>query len=538
MFKPREQGIGGFVGGELGGPGNGAAALSWTSVAADDAPRSYLLDAEAKGLAPRWLIWKNRITARLHRADWTPDLAEDIGSTRWFRGLGTMVALGGLALASWPDFSAVEAATTMPLDRVARDEFRSQVVQPLALGGDSGRHMGMSAVVVPLNAAPERAAIDITATLGQGDSFARMLTRAGLGQGEAGQVAAMVASQVPLSEIAPGTRVAITLGKRPAPNQPRLLSKLDFRARFDLALGVKRGSGGLALVTKPIMIDSTPLRIRGVIGEGLYRSARAAGAPIEAIQQYLHALDAHLSLDADMQTGDTFDLVVAYRRSATGEAQVGDLQFAGLERGGKPVAQLLRWGSDGQFFEASAMGQRRTGLLMPVVGRITSGFGSRRHPVLGYTRMHSGVDFGAPYGSPIFAVGDATVGYAGWHGGHGNFVKLEHGNGYGTGYGHMSRIAVSVGSRVRAGQVIGYVGSTGLSTGPHLHYELYQNGAKVNPLSVKFTVSNDVDQAELIAFRAKLVQFKAVVPGAAFASLAQRAAPRPVPHREIDRVSN
>jgi murein DD-endopeptidase MepM/ murein hydrolase activator NlpD len=239
-----------------------------------------------------------------------------------------------------------------------------------------------------------------------------------------------------------------------------------------------------------------------------------------------------------MQPGDTFDIVVSYRRSATGEAQVGDLQFAGLERGGKPVAQLLRWGGDGQFFEASGMGQRRTGLIMPVVGRITSGFGSRRHPVLGYTRMHSGVDFGAPYGSPIFAVGDATVAFAGWHGGHGNYVRLEHGNGYGTGYGHMSRIAVSPGSHVRAGQVIGYVGSTGLSTGPHLHYELYQGGVKVNPLSVKFTVSNTVDQQELAAFRTKLASFKAVKPGAAFVSLAPRAGPRVVPRREIDRASN
>ena len=533
MFKPRDQSEQ-----DAGGPGSGAATLGMAQVVHDEAARNYLPNTTDGGLAARLRHRWDRVATWLHGADWTPDLAEDIGSRRWFRGLGTMIALGGLALASWPDFSAVEAATTTPLDRTAREEFRSQTLQPLALGGDSGRHMGPGALVVPIDSAPERASIDLTATLGQGDNFAQMLARAGVSQGEAGRIAGMVASQVALADIAPGTRFAITLGKRPAPGQPRVLSKLDFRARFDLELGVRSGASGLALVTRPIAIDTTPLRIRGVIGEGLYRSARAAGAPIEAIQQYLQALDAHLSLDADMRAGDTFDIVVAYRRSANGETQVGDLQFAGLERDGKPVAQLLRWGGDGQFFEASSMGARRTGLIMPVVGHITSGFGSRRHPILGYTRMHSGVDFGAPFGSPIYAVGDATVSFAGWHGGHGNYVKLEHGNGYGTGYGHMSRIAVSPGSHVRAGQVIGYVGSTGLSTGPHLHYELFQNGVKVNPLSVKFTVNNNVDQSELTAFRAKLAQFKAVTPGAAFASLAQRTPARAAPRREIDRASN
>jgi murein DD-endopeptidase MepM/ murein hydrolase activator NlpD len=195
---------------------------------------------------------------------------------------------------------------------------------------------------------------------------------------------------------------------------------------------------------------------------------------------------------------------------------------------------LLRWGSDGQFFEASGMGAQRTGLLMPVVGHITSTFGARRHPILGYTRMHAGVDFGAAWGSPIYAVGDATVNFAGWHGGHGNFVKLDHGGGFATGYGHMSRIAVSPGEHVRAGQVIGYVGSTGLSTGPHLHYELYRGGVPVNPLTTQFTVAQAVDPAELRAFRARLAEIKAVRPGAALApAVIASAAARP---REIARA--
>lgn len=468
--------------------------------------------------------------------DWAPDLAEDIGSRRWFRGLTTMLALGGLALGFWPDLSAVEAAPPALITAAARDEYRSQMIMPLAMGGDSGRRMGATARVRPLSAAPERAMIQMIATLGQGDSFWRMLQRAGVSTADAERVAALVAREQPLTEIAPGTRVDITLGQRGGAGQARPVDKISFRARFDLDLAIVRGVGGLQVARLPIAVDATPLRIRGTVGASLYRSARAAGAPIEAIQQYLIAINQHLSLDTDIQPQDTFDIVVGYKRSASGEAQVGDLLYAGLERSGKAQAQLLRWGNDGQFFEASGMGQRRTGLIMPVVGRITSNFGARRHPVLGYTRMHGGVDFGAPHGAPIFAVGDATVTYAGWHGGHGNFVKLDHGSGYGTGYAHMSRIAVGSGTRVRAGQVIGYVGSTGLSTGPHLHYELYQGGQKVNPLSVRFSVNNSVDTGELAAFRSRLTALRTIQPGAALISLAPRQAAAITPQREIDKL--
>lgn len=488
--------------------------------------------APSEPLAARLAGWHQRFNTM----DWTPDLAEDIGSRRWFRGLGTMLGLTAVALGFWPDLSAVEAAPTTRIDAASRDEFRSQIIQPLALGGDSGRRMGATQRVHPLTAAPERPIVQMVATLGQGDSFARMLQRAGAGSSDADRVATLVAASVPLRDIVPGTRVDITLGQRGASGSARPVDKIAFRARFDLNLAIVRGPGGLQVERHPIAVDATPLRIRGTVGPSLYRSARASGAPIEAIQQFLIAINQHLSLDTDIQPTDTFDLVVSYKRSASGEIQVGDLQYAGLERDAKPQAQLVRWGTDGQFFEASGMGQRRTGLIMPVVGRITSNFGMRRHPVLGYTRLHGGVDFGAAYGSPIYAVGDATVSFAGWHGGHGNYVRLEHGTGYATGYAHMSRLAVSPGTRVRAGQVIGYVGSTGLSTGPHLHYELYQGGQKVNPLSVKFTVSNSVNSTELAAFKARLTALRAVAPGAALISLAPRQAVAAAPQREIERL--
>lgn len=487
-------------------------------------------------------LWQQReaLIERLETIDWAPDLAEDIGSAKWFRGLATMLGLGLAALACWPTDNAIAAAPAMPLDSAARDEFRSQMIQPLALGGDSGRRMGATKTVALLAVAPERTNQQLTATLAQGDSFARMLMRAGVSDTDAGTATELVAGILPVGTIPAGTQVDMRLGAPPAPGMARPLEHLAFRARFDLDLTMTRIDGRLSVTQQPIAVDNTPLRIRGVVGGSLYRSARAAGAPIEAIQQYLQALDQHLSLDTAIEPGDTFDIIVSHRRSSSGEVQVGDLLFAGLEHDGKSKAQLLRWGKEGIFFEASGMGAQRTGLIMPVYGgRVTSNFGARRHPVLGYTRMHAGIDFGAPHGAPIYAVGDARVIFSGWHGGHGNYVKLDHGGGYATAYAHMSRIAVPIGARVGAGQVIGYVGSTGLSTGPHLHYELHRNGTAVNPLSVRFTVSNQVDQKELTAFKARMTQLKSVAPGAAMTSLAPRqASPGQSPRREIDRLKS
>lgn len=508
MYKPHGElcGIGG-------GPGAGVAALPFDLASA----------------APQRLDWRAWIEHHFHRLDLVHDLAEDIGSVRWYRGFASMLALAVAALASWPDFSAVEAATTVRADQAVRDEFLNQTITPLAFGGAGGRRMRASSAVVPLASVPERASMQLVATLGEGDSFGRMLQRAGVGAYDAALASDIVAAVMPLGEMKPGTRFDVTLGQRIAPGEPRQLDKLSFRARFDLDLAVERQGGSLTIAKHPVAVDATPLRIRGTVGASLFRSARAAGAPMKAIEQYLQTIAAHISLDGDIAPTDQFDMIVSYKRSAGGENEVGDLSYAGLERDGKPIAQLVRW-KDGQFVDAATMNQPQVmagggmgGMIQPVNGRMTSPYGLRRHPILGYVRMHSGIDFGASWGSPIFAVNDGVVSFAGRHGGHGNYVRLEHGGGIGTGYGHMSRIAVSSGAHVQAGQVIGYVGSSGLSTGPHLHYELYQNGRTVNPMSVSFTFRTaGIGKGELDAVKGKIAALKKVAPGAALQKFAPK----------------
>ena len=537
LFKSREQLAGRFGTREAFAPAHAApAALSLAQAIPADARPTRVRRSVRKDWHQLAHELRYDHLPALRDVDWVPDLALDIGTGRWLRGMVTMVTLSATALLFWPSFDAVEAAPTMRVDSGVRDEFRSQMIMPLALGADSGRRMGATAAVIPLANAPERPTLQLVATLGQGDSFGRMLQRAGVGSGDAAHIEAMVAAAVPLGDIAAGTRFELTLGRRIAPTQPRPIDDLNFRARFDLDLAVERRGGTLALIRKPIRVDDTPLRIRGIVGSSLYRSARAAGAPVKAIQEYLRTLDTHMNLELDLAPSDEFDIVVGYKRAGSGESEVGDLMYAGVTRDGRARAQLLKWGSDGQFFEASGVGQQQVGLTAPVFGRITSGFGMRRHPILGYTRMHSGIDFAAAYGSPIYATSDGLVSFAGWHGGHGNFVKLEAGGGLGTGYGHMSRIAVSYGSHVRRGQVIGYVGSTGLSTGAHLHYEMYRNGVPVDPGSVHFVTTAALSGTELTAFKARLAVLRELRPGAALAPLA---GPNAVgaPRREIDRLS-
>lgn len=521
--------------------------VSSQPAAPQDITRKVL--ARARTFGDRYEEWRLDVETRLAGLDLAPDLAEDIGSRRWFRGLGTMLALGAFAFAFWPEFAPLEARPAMPESPAIRDEFRSQMITPLALGADSGRRMGPTAQVIPLKSAPERPQIQLVMTLAPGDSFASMLRRAGVSGSDGAQVAALIGQVMPLSEITPGTQMDVVLGRRSGPEASRPLDKLAFRARFDLELEIARPliapaaegeaplrAGPLALQRNVIRVDDTPLRLRGQIGSSLYRSLRQAGVPGSAAQDYLRALNDQIDLSRDTRPSDEFDIILEYRRAATGERQAGKLLYAGVDRGGKPQTQLLRWGREGRFFEASGVGEQRRGLLAPVPGPTTSGFGMRRHPILGYRRMHEGLDFKASHGTPIVAVSDGRVSAAGRAGGCGIAVRLDHGDGLSTRYCHMSRMAVSGGQSVKRGQVIGYVGSTGLSTGPHLHYEMYRGGRAINPASVQFVTRAQLSGAELADFRRKLASLKQVEVGAALQDMVPLPTERNEPVREIEKV--
>ena len=447
--------------------------------------------------------------------DLVVDLGVRIGSGQWFRGLATCAALCYVTYSLAPPAMAMQGASPAVLPQPHYEETRALAFAPLALGADTGKRMAPTDAVEPLAQAPERPRLDLVATIGQGDGFARVLERAGIAEAEAAEVAAIVAEHVPLADIRAGTVMNLVLGRRPNQTVARPLETLTFRARLDLRITVVRAGGALVAQPTAIAIDETPLRIRGRVGSSLYRSARAAGAPARAVEAYIRALAGQINI-GDVEADDTFDIVVEHRRAESGEAESGKLLYAGLERARGRDLQLMQWtvGGATQWFEASGVGRQTGSLQQPVPGRITSGFGYRTHPILGYRRFHRGLDIGAAHGTPILAATDGRVARAGWGGGYGNMVQLSHGGGLATRYGHMSRIAVSSGQSVRQGQVIGYVGSTGLSTGPHLHYELFRNGQLVDPRSVRFVMRSQLSGGDLEGFRSRLRTLLALPVGA------------------------
>ena len=433
------------------------------------------------------------------------DLGKGIGSGEWFRGLATCLALCCAAYSFAPGIEPIVAATPAPLSDAQLEEARALSFAPLAYGADTGRRMAPTEAVRSLTDIPERPIVDLTASLGHGEGFARTLERSGVAPAEARQAEAMIASAIDPAEVKPGTLLNLTLGRRSAPGLPRPLESLAFRARFDLKLSIRRLDGRLVLTRTPIAVDNSPLRIQGLVGPGLYRSARASGAPAKAVETYLRAIATQINVGM-LVPGDRFDIIIEHRRAATGEAEAGRLLYAGLERPGGNRLQLMQWNVDGRtnWFEASGVGKQSGMLQRPVPGSVSSSFGMRRHPILGYSRFHKGMDFRAGYGTPIVAATDGQVSRTGWAGGYGRQVRINHPGGLTTTYSHMSRIAAAPGQIVRQGQVIGYVGSTGLSTGPHLHYELYRGGIPINPMSVRFTQRSQLSGADLEAFRARL----------------------------------
>jgi murein DD-endopeptidase MepM/ murein hydrolase activator NlpD len=434
------------------------------------------------------------------------DLAAEPLSRTWWRGAVTLGLLCAGAGVLAPGIEPLSGANDRPSESMAR-EYRDIGIAPLGAGGRSGGRMAANDRVEPLLVAPERAQIDLEARLSGGDRIEALLMRIGAVPGDAMTVGRMVHDAAPRG-LDSGTQIAIRLGKRDGGGQ-RSVERIALRAGLDSDLVIERGAAGLAARAIHILVDQRPRRIRGRVGDGLYWSLRSSGVSPQAAGDYLKALATRLDVGADLGPDDRFDLVIAHRRAATGEEQSGPLLYAGVERFGGAPTQLLKWTVGGRngWYDAASLSQiSSSALAWPVTARITSGFGMRYHPILHYSRMHKGMDFGARWGSPIVASADGVVARAGWAGGYGQQVRINHGSGIATSYSHMSRMVVSPGSPVRQGQLIGYVGTTGLSTGAHLHYETYRNGVAVNPLSVRFTSAGAVDPAEAARFKARLAQ--------------------------------
>jgi murein DD-endopeptidase MepM/ murein hydrolase activator NlpD len=438
------------------------------------------------------------------------DLGEDVLSGRWWRGVATLAMLCATVVFLAPTPFEPLHAIGEPIGAAEAEQLGGIAISPLGSGSRTGTRMAANALAEPLAQAPDRPSIELFARLGVGDNVAALLARSGAGFADAAEAARLIGSAVP-GGVVPGTSLSIRLGRR-SPSGVRPIERIALRAGLDLNLAVTATPHGLALSTSRMAVDNRPLRIRGRVGDGLYWALRASGVSPQAAGDYLRALATQIDVGAQVGPDDQFDLIIANRRAATGESQEGPLLYAAIDRAGVPDVRLMKWTIAGRtdWVDADGAGRQVSTMAWPVAAPITSGFGVRFHPILHFARFHRGIDFGAHYGAPIVAAADGQVVRAGWAGGYGQQVRLAHGGGMGTSYSHMSRIVAAPGSFVRQGQLIGYVGSSGLSTGPHLHYEVYRGGVAVNPLGVRFASQATLDGPELDRFKARLAQLMAI----------------------------
>lgn len=267
---------------------------------------------------------------------------------------------------------------------------------------------------------------------------------------------------------------------------------------------------------------------KAVIQTSLYGSAARAGIPKSVVADAIRIYSQNVDFQRDVQSGDSLE--VMYRTHETDDgyvAKTGDIVFARLTLAGREIPLYRYESEDGSvdYYGPDGQSTKKTLMKTPIDGaRMSSGFGMRRHPVLGYNKMHKGIDFAAPTGTPIYAAGDGVVKKAGRNSSYGNYVRIRHRGDLDTAYAHMSRIAVKPGERVKQGEIIGYVGTTGRSTGPHLHYEVLVAGRHVNPRGLNLPIGQALAGRDLKRFKSHIKevesQYAALSTGAV--KLAQR----------------
>jgi len=351
----------------------------------------------------------------------------------------------------------------------------------------------------------------------KGDTLMSLLTDAGVKMDEAHAAIAALSDVYSPRKLQVGQPITLTL----LPNDPAAddsqsdpqagLQLMAISLQPSVAQNVEliRGVGGdfVAEATN-VPLHREVMRSAGIINSSLFEAGQADGVPIGVLSDVIHAFSYDVDFQRDFQPGDRYEIL--YQRYADGEgrlAKVGDVLFASLTLSGRQLRLYRYTMPDGRtdWFNPKGDSVRKALLRTPVDGaKITSGFGMRINPILGFSMMHKGVDFGAPIGTPIYAAGDGVVVQMGVVSGYGNYIRIKHTARYATAYAHMSRYAggIHVGSHVRQGQVIAYVGMTGRATGPHLHYEVLVDGKQINPQSIKLPTGEKLQGKDLKQFLA------------------------------------
>ncbi len=345
----------------------------------------------------------------------------------------------------------------------------------------------------------------------RGDSMTTILKRAGV---EGRQVHAALRSLRGVYDprnLPVGQELAITAAIDE--KQPAQLLSITFDLDFDHQLLITRDVDGSFTTKKVEQAKRRELVHReGEINASLYLSARHQAIPSSVTDRLIRLFSWDVDFQRDIRRGDRFETLYEEVTLEKDKSQVkGKLVYAGLELRGELIDAYLYSPENGRanYYDSKGRSLRKFLLRTPIDGaRLSSHFGKRKHPVLGYTKIHKGTDFAAPRGTPIFAGGSGRIEVAGRKGTYGNYLRIRHSDTYSTAYAHLNKFAKGIkpGVRVRQGQVVAYVGTTGRSTGPHLHYEVLKNGEQVNPMKMKHPPAIQLKGTDLAAFKKEVAK--------------------------------
>ncbi|MCC7259407.1 MAG: peptidoglycan DD-metalloendopeptidase family protein [Alphaproteobacteria bacterium] len=344
--------------------------------------------------------------------------------------------------------------------------------------------------------------------VGKGDILADMLAEHGVDKAEA--YAALEALHGVYNPKSLKIGQSLQLHRVPDTDGKKLVfSELVLRPQPEREVRVTRAPDGtFHAASADIPLTRKVSFATGRIESSLMESTASAGIPAALAMQMIDAYSYDVDFQREMQPGNMFNVLYEqYYDEAGNHVYDGDIVYAGLKLDDRDLTiyRYTRDNGETSYYTADGRSVRKGLMRTPINGaRISSGYGLRKHPILGYTKMHRGLDFAAATGTPIFAAGNGTVDFVGKRGGYGNYVRIRHSNTkYSTAYAHMQRFAKGMrkGKSVKQGDIIGYVGTSGRSTGPHLHYEVLANSTQVDPKVIKNLASVELGGKELASFR-------------------------------------
>jgi len=347
-----------------------------------------------------------------------------------------------------------------------------------------------------------------------GDTMLKILTRIGVDESETFAVLAAMKKVFNPQDISVGDSVVVKyrlkIDAEPQENASKqvVINELRVTPSPDVEIIVVRGANGEYNAREVKQkLTRYVVRYSGVIKDGLYVDGVNSGISPTSMMNMIGLYAYEIDFQRDLHDGDKFEMLVESFYTENGrKVKDGNVLFSSLAPKGRKIEIYGHMiDSHLEYFDGNGNSVRKSLLRTPVNGaRISSGFGFRKHPILGYSKLHKGIDFAAPSGTPILAAGSGTITYMAVHGGYGNFVRIKHNQDYETQYGHASKFnkKFHVGSKIKQGEVVAFVGSTGRSTGPHLHFEILYKGDAINPAKVKAVSGIKLAGKELLKFNA------------------------------------